>query len=201
LIDLRGHGQSDKPHDPDCYDLECRMADIRDVLTDLHIERAHFFGYSMGGWLAFGLVVHYPKLVHSLIAGGAYPYEDALESFHGVDGSDPDAFIAALEGFIGEKIPEEAKPIRLQNDLIALAAAARHRHGFQSYLNLIKQPILLFVGDQDNRYAIVRHAAKELEIEQLVVLPGASHATALYASAALLLHITAFLQRHSGVKS
>lgn len=197
LIDLRGHGKSDKPHDPEAYRLEERMADVKAVLTDLRIDRAHLFGYSMGGWIAFGMAVHFPELVQSLIVGGGHPYEDTLQTFSGVDGSDPDAFIVALEGFIGEKIADDARPIVLQNDLVALAAAAGYRRGFQKYLTSIDKPILLFVGDRDNRYALVQRAATELNAKQLVVLPAAGHATSLFASAALLPHVKAFLKHHS----
>jgi pimeloyl-ACP methyl ester carboxylesterase len=83
--------------------------------------------------------------------------------------------------------------------LIALSAAARPRQGYRSDLQFLKMPILLFVGDRDNRYAIVQRAAKELDVEQLVVLPGASHATSLFASATLLPHVNAFLLRHAGI--
>jgi pimeloyl-ACP methyl ester carboxylesterase len=49
LVDARGHGSSDKPHEPQAYKPECYAADVVSVLTDLGISRAHFFGYSMGG--------------------------------------------------------------------------------------------------------------------------------------------------------
>jgi pimeloyl-ACP methyl ester carboxylesterase len=88
--------------------------------THLITGGAHFFGYSVGGWIAFGLAVHHPALVRSLIVGGAHPYEDTLASFQRADGTDQNVFIAALEGFIGERVSELAKPMRLQNDLIVL---------------------------------------------------------------------------------
>src|ERR1700726_2295119 len=52
LIDARGHGQSDKPRDPEAYRLEKRVGDVVvAVLNDLGIGKAHYWGYSMGGWL------------------------------------------------------------------------------------------------------------------------------------------------------
>src|SRR5215471_13174551 len=54
LIDARGHGASDKPHDPDAYELERRVADVVAVLDGLAIGKAVFWGYSMGGWIGFG---------------------------------------------------------------------------------------------------------------------------------------------------
>jgi pimeloyl-ACP methyl ester carboxylesterase len=40
LIDARGHGRSDKPHDPAAYTLDKRAADVLAVLDDAGIERA-----------------------------------------------------------------------------------------------------------------------------------------------------------------
>jgi pimeloyl-ACP methyl ester carboxylesterase len=55
MIDARGHGSSDKPHDPAAYDMASRVSDVVSVLDALEIRRAHFFGYSMGGWIGFGM--------------------------------------------------------------------------------------------------------------------------------------------------
>ncbi|MDQ5830432.1 MAG: alpha/beta hydrolase, partial [Actinomycetota bacterium] len=54
LIDARGHGASDKPHDPEVYGLEQRPADVVSVLDDLDIAQVHYFGYSLGGWIGLG---------------------------------------------------------------------------------------------------------------------------------------------------
>src|ERR1044071_5325971 len=51
LIDSRGQGQSDKPHDEASYALERRVADVTGVLDAVSVETAHFWGYSMGGYI------------------------------------------------------------------------------------------------------------------------------------------------------
>lgn len=193
LIDARGHGRSAKPHAHSAYRLETRLSDIAAVLDELGIGRAHFCGYSMGGWLAFGMAFHHPQRVASLIVGGAHPYEEKLDAFRGVDGSDPDAFIAALERFIGERIGSQARRSILQNDLAALCAAATGRDSFAPCLGALSVPLLLFVGERDQRLALVRRAA-EAAGARLVVLPDRNHANALAARAALLPHIETFLQ-------
>ncbi len=40
LVDARGHGKSDKPHDPAAYTLDKRVGDILAVLDDAGIARA-----------------------------------------------------------------------------------------------------------------------------------------------------------------
>src|SRR5690606_21601827 len=74
MPDARGHGRSDKPHDPRDYTIERKVADMLTVLDDLRIERAHYYGYSYGGLMGWALGVHAPKRFLSLVVGGAHPY-------------------------------------------------------------------------------------------------------------------------------
>ena len=40
MLDARGHGDSDKPHDPEAYKLALLVADVVAVLDDLNISKA-----------------------------------------------------------------------------------------------------------------------------------------------------------------
>ena len=50
-----GHGESDKPPMAIRYGLKHRAGDIAAVLDAEGIEKAHFIGYSMGGWIGTGM--------------------------------------------------------------------------------------------------------------------------------------------------
>jgi pimeloyl-ACP methyl ester carboxylesterase len=89
LIDARGHGASDKPHEPDAYDRERNVEDISTVLDDLDIPRAHYFGYSMGGGIGFAIARYAPERVHSLVIGGGSPYPQSQAG--------PDRMLEALK--------------------------------------------------------------------------------------------------------
>src|SRR5215472_4406008 len=78
MIDARGHGGSGKPHDPEAYRLETRVRDVVTVLDDLGIERAHFWGYSMGGWIGFGMAAFAPERVDRLVIGGQHPFAGGM---------------------------------------------------------------------------------------------------------------------------
>jgi alpha-beta hydrolase superfamily lysophospholipase len=54
-LDCRGHGQSDKPTEPDAYGLEMAN-DVLRLLDRLKIRRAHVVGFSMGAFIAGRLV-------------------------------------------------------------------------------------------------------------------------------------------------
>ena len=80
-MDARGHGASDKPHDPEAYDPRLRVADIVGVLDDLNVSKTHYFGYSMGGGIGFALAKYASERLHSLIIGGMHPYKRDPEPF------------------------------------------------------------------------------------------------------------------------
>lgn len=193
LIDQRGHGQSDKPHDAEAYSLDNRLGDIISVLDHLGVGRAGFFGYSMGGWLAFALAVYFPKRVSALVIGGAHPFQESLAPFSGIDGADPDAFITALSSFIGEDIAPELQPVILQNDLLALSAAAQDRESLECRLPEIHVPCFLFVGETDKRADKVKRCASKLSDAGVLVVPSSGHITALFRVDVLLPAVTGFL--------
>lgn len=194
LIDQRGHGQSDKPHEADAYSLDKRLKDVTSVLDCLDIIKASLFGYSMGGWLAFALAAYFPQRVEALIIGGAHPFEDRIDEFSGVDGSDSNVFLRALASFIGEEIAPEFQPIILQNDLVAVSAAAQPRESLEKYLPAIKVPCLLFAGENDNRFEKIKLCAERLPNASLLVVPMASHATALFKVDVVLPAVKSFLK-------
>lgn len=81
LLDARGHGDSDKSHDPAAYDLSLRASDVVAVLDALGIAEADYFGYSMGGWIGFGVAKYAPP-AHSLVH---YRRRPSLPGEHAVD--------------------------------------------------------------------------------------------------------------------
>ena len=71
LIDARGHGQSDKPHDPHAYASDKVASDIVAVLDDLGLKTAVYWGYSLGGRYGFALTRYALDRVACLVIGGA----------------------------------------------------------------------------------------------------------------------------------
>ena len=68
-LDQRGHGNSEKPHDPDAYGREM-VEDVRRLLDHLDVDQAHLAGYSMGAKVAATFLVEYPDRVRSIVLGG-----------------------------------------------------------------------------------------------------------------------------------
>ena len=66
----RGFLPSDIPTDPAAYSQARARDDIRSVLNELSIERAHIVGLSMGGFATLHFGLSYPERAVSLVIGG-----------------------------------------------------------------------------------------------------------------------------------
>ncbi|MGQ0735366.1 MAG: alpha/beta fold hydrolase [Acidobacteriota bacterium] len=70
-FDARGHGRSDKPHDPAKYGREM-PTDVVRLLDHLGIKQAHIAGYSMGaGTTSQLLTMHPERFLTATLAAGA----------------------------------------------------------------------------------------------------------------------------------
>lgn len=201
LIDARGHGRSDKPHDPAAYDLRLRAADVVAVLDDLGVKRADFLGYSMGGWIGFGLARHFPERFNAFIIGGAHPYAENTQAIRDRMPADPAAFAAGLEKTYGALLTPARRARLLANDLVALRALTQDRDDIADVLPTMKVPSLLFVGELDPRLAQARQATSEMPNATFLSLPGCDHVGTTRRTDVILPRIRSFLLEVSGASA
>ena len=196
LLDARGHGNSDKPHNPEAYDLKHRVGDIVAILDDQGIAQAHFFGYSMGGWIGFGVALYAPARFKSLIIGGQHPYAQSLNDGrqllqygieHGAKG-----FIEIWERERGTLSPVQRKRV-LKYDFAALLAAAQDRPSLEAMLPTMSVPSLLVVGDMDSACRAAQECVQQMPNAKLVTLSGLDHGESIRRSDLMVPHITSFL--------
>ena len=196
LLDARGHGASDKPHRPEAYELKKRVEDIVAVLDDLGIAQADFFGYSMGGWIGFGVARYVPERFRSLIIGGQHPYAQNMDGLrqlvrYGVENG-PEAFVAMWEESFGTLSPE-TKERMLAYDYEALLVVAQDRESLEAVLPTMRMPCLLYVGEMDEVYPIAKECAKRIVNVTFVTLPELDHGEAIRRSDEVLPHVKRFL--------
>ena len=199
LIDARGHGASDKPHESDAYGRERNVDDITSVLDDLDIPRAHYFGYSMGGRIGFAIAQHAPDRLHSLILGGGSPYP--------LSQAGPDRMLEALKqgaeaipSLWGITEPPELIARLVTNDaeaLIACRTKALQSAGFAAILPTMKMPCLLYAGEDDPVCADNKECAAVMPKVTFFSLPGLGHVEALSRSDLVLPRVTEFLAKVS----
>ena len=197
LIDARGHGASDKPHGPEAYVLNRRVADVVAVLDALDITKALFWGYSMGGWIGFGLAKYAKERVHALVIGGQHPYARSMEALRQVvrrgilQGSG--AFVAGMEEMFGPESAER-KGRLISADLEALLALVQDRPDLEDILPTMLMPCCLYAGEIDPIYPEVEACSRDIPRVTFFSLPGLSHCEAYARSELVLPHVTGFLK-------
>ena len=198
-LDCRGHGKSDKPHDPEKYGPEM-AADVVRLLDHLKIGKAHLIGYSSGAFIAGKVAATHPERVLSVVYAGQAPV--ITEAMKPSDFSEVDVFAKAVDegkslgSYIIEVTPPgHPKPIEdfanaIANslygdkDVKAFAAAGR---GFKNLdvtveqLAKCKAPILFIHGGNEsehvkNRVATVRELLGRGEVR---IIEGGDHMTTL----------------------
>ena len=196
LIDARGHGASDKPHEASAYGLQRMVEDIRAILDAQHLPKAHFWGYSMGGYIGFGLAKYLPERCASLIIGGQAPYARSFalrrqQLRRGIE-QGIEALVASLKTQYGAMWPGYIARLRT-TDLAAQLALAQDRPSLEDILPTMTMPCLLYAGDADANYAGVTECCKQIPNVTFVSLPGLNHLEGLMQLHVVLPHITQFL--------
>jgi pimeloyl-ACP methyl ester carboxylesterase len=201
LIDARGHGSSDKSHDPAAYRLESIATDLVAVLDDLKLSRAHYFGYSFGGWVGWGIAKHAPERFHSLIIGGCGPPRkrppEEPNFFLDLFQKGKDMTLATLGQMFGPRWRPEFKAVVEAMDLEALIALVSGDDwgglDFDDILPTLTVPCLLLVGEDADEYPHMTECAGSIANATFVSFPGLDHIEAIFRTDLLVPHIRKFL--------
>jgi 2-succinyl-6-hydroxy-2,4-cyclohexadiene-1-carboxylate synthase len=97
LVDLRGHGKSDRPEDG--YHMDEMARDVMGVMEGLQLEQAHVVGSSLGAEVGLALAANHPDKVISLVCDGALSSEfGPYGTWEGTEAEFQDHVAAQLEG-------------------------------------------------------------------------------------------------------
>jgi pimeloyl-ACP methyl ester carboxylesterase len=151
--DARGHGQSEKPHDPDRYGEQRMARDLAVLLDTIDAPQIDLVGYSMGAIVSL-IFASTDERVRRLVIGGV---GSGVIECGGVDrrAVSNDAIIEALtvEDASSLAVPEAVAFRQLADalgaDREALAAQARSIYRGEIELGRISAPTLLLTGDTD----------------------------------------------------
>lgn len=191
-LDLRGHGASDKPHDPAAYGTAF-VDDIVHVLDHLEIERAHIVGYSMGALIALNLLAAHPERVASAVLGGFGWRTPGLGPPDGVVQLRAQLERAALgettlaDIIAGSQAIDLPPPVRAalnRNDLAALKAVHAGDEALlgipETALRANRVPILAIVGELDWARPDAETMVEITSNAEIEVIPAATHVNAFF---------------------
>jgi pimeloyl-ACP methyl ester carboxylesterase len=172
-LDCRGHGHSDKPHDPAAYVIRTMASDVVRLLDHLGVASASYLGYSMGARIGLQVVLDHPRRVGRAVLGGigsagSIGRADAIA--HALEIGEPtdDPVAQSFYGFASA---------RAINDLKALAACMRGLRPQTTPQDLaaIRVPILIVVGDRDELATGAPELIELIPTARLVTISGRDH--------------------------
>jgi pimeloyl-ACP methyl ester carboxylesterase len=193
IPDLRGHGLSDKPHDPEKYGAEMAK-DISALLKHLNVSNAVIAGYSLGGFVALKFASLYAEQTKKVLVMGAGWDRMGNESL--AEKLKP-AAIALRENKgvppLATFLNPNKKPglfhslwvyalTKLFNDPLALAAMIEGSQGLtltQEELAGIRPPVCVIVGDEDPFFASAKNIKTVRPASEIHILAGKNHMTAV----------------------
>jgi pimeloyl-ACP methyl ester carboxylesterase len=147
-LDARGHGRSDKPHDPQAYADRAMVRDVQALLDHLGLAEVDAVGYSMGALVTLG-ALPVERRIRAAVLGGI---GDAIS--RGLP--DRAAVADALEADDPSSVPSRsARAFRHFADATgadrrALAAIQRAQDVHGPFdLAAIDVPVLVLTGDAD----------------------------------------------------
>ena len=209
LIDSRGFGSSDKPHDPAEYSREHKVADVCAVLDDLAVDRAFYWGYSMGASNGWAMGMLRPDRLFALVLGGyptlaLHPTEESRVRWRSrakLMKVGMEFYVAGLEMEQGP-LPKEQRERLLANDGGAYAAQqlANLESGVpDDDVRAMTVPAFVYSGTEDhahpgfNSHELCKRSAGLAPNASFLPVPGHSHTQTFQDREFIQPHVLKFL--------
>lgn len=198
--DLRGHGHSDKPEQPDSYSLDRFADDVAALVGHLGWSTPTILGHSMGGMVVQTLLLRDPSRAEALVL---------MDTSHGpIPGLDRSMLPLAIEVIDQGGMPALVEVMKEMGGALDTPAGAALRQSDPAYdahawevlsitspvmwktmapalldqedrlgrLHELAMPTLVLVGDQDEAFVPdSERMADAIEGAELVVIPDAGH--------------------------
>jgi pimeloyl-ACP methyl ester carboxylesterase len=210
IVDIRGHGQSDKPHDAAAYTGETLTGDVFAVADAEGLDRFAIWGHSYGGWIAWMTAFAAPERVPAIVASGAWDPRplpetptDTSEENEVLRQGGAGALVDLFEVMDGEdfdrEFPSWARAVTLRGDpeawIAANAPELRHEGLSDQDLRTFPVPALLIAGQFDDDGDDAPKIAAMIPNGQSLRLQGLGHGGSCIASALTVPAARAFLDR------
>jgi len=167
ILDQRGNGRSDKPHDSTAYDNDAEAKDIMALAKKLGVKKYSAVGYSRGSIIVSRLLV-LDKNIQKAVIGGM-----------GSDFTNPEwprriMFYHALRGDSVPELKEMVNYVKKEGlDQKSLAYLQRSQpSASKEELSKIQQPVLIICGDRDSDNGSAKDLSNLIPGAVFITTPG-----------------------------
>lgn len=175
-LDNRGHGRSQRLHDPAAYHASLMAEDVVRLMDHLGIARADVMGYSMGARITAHLAIAHPGRLRSALLGGL-----GIKLIDGV--GLPPGIADAMEAPSAAALADPTQRMfrtfaeATGSDLAAMAACIRGSRQTltEDEVRAIAMPVLVSVGTNDHIAGAAAPLAALLPQGQAFDIPGRDH--------------------------
>ena len=183
LWDMRGHGKSDYPADPNAYSEALTIGDIAALLDQISTRRAIVGGLSLGGYMSLAFYRTHPERVAALLiidTGPGFKKDEARTAWNKRAHETAERF--ERDGLSVLKSLSRERSSVTHRDARGLALAARgmltqRDASVMEVLPEIAVPSLIVVGADDTPFlAASDYMAAKIPGAKKVVIPSAGHA-------------------------
>ncbi len=176
-LDCRGHGRSEKPHDPAAYARRTMAGDVARLLDHLDVAEADYLGYSMGGRIGLEAVIAHPDRLRRVVLGGVGRWDGGgrVELIARRMRGDTDVTDPVVDMFYQFAV---ARPV---NDLEALACCILGPQPALTGAELgeITAPVAIMAGDRDPVARGAAELASQIPGARYVPIAGRNHMNAV----------------------
>jgi pimeloyl-ACP methyl ester carboxylesterase len=168
ILDLRGNGQSDKPHTDEAYSNDAEAKDIMGLMTSLNISRYNVVGYSRGSIIASRLLVLDNRVNKTVLGGMGDEFTNPQwpRRLH--------AYATLMGSKKFHEFDDMMKYIHSENfDIPALAMQQKHQPSTSAAdLSKITKPVLIIRGSEDQENGSEVRLQKLIPGSRLSYVPG-----------------------------
>lgn len=188
--DVRGHGKSDKPEK---FDLDDYADDLKEIISEMNLEKPIAVGLSMGSYIALRTAEKYPTILSKIILLGTRGrgeislMQKAAEENDGNDNIDLKEMgrLISRRVYAPDTTPEDVarfyegnrSEVELTNDERKNIYASLSHYDMVSDADKVQIPVLILVGEHDgiNPPEESIKVNEMLPTSQLEIVEGAGH--------------------------
>lgn len=176
-FNFEGHGDHSSDKD---YSIDLFTQNVVDFMQEHHLESAHLFGYSMGGYVALNLAHKHPQLVDKIVTLGTKFAWDKATAEKEMKLLNPEKIAKKAPAFA-----QMLEAIHSQNDwknvvqktahmMYVLGTGAKIK---AATFTQIEQAVLICIGDQDHMVSIEesKETADLLPNGSIKIIEGFKH--------------------------